>query len=178
MTKTRTVRSPQEILDERLAQLEKAKIRAAKSQAKENPQLSVLQEMLNTTNKDVSRIARFLPKFDYRLESNRLHRMFILAEQEYTIAEEKIVEERRNYFRQQLTHFATLFANGQPITDEMIKDSVTKAPGESTLDELKQDMQAAHKEWRDYIKANKVTPETTDAANTLENAAKGLEANA
>lgn len=171
----RYAKSPADRLAEAQAKVDRLRLNEAKKEVSTNPQLMALNSSLNNVRKDAARISRVMDNFDYRIESNRLHGIFIAAERDYTVAEKEFTASRLDYLNQQIATIAGKIANNETIQDSEISQIIANIPASpDSLQELKDKMDSAHDAWRKNVQANKKKSET--AANSLENAANELKA--
>ena len=158
-----TSKTPAQIAQELQARATAAAIRAAKSEAQDNPMMAQIQALIDSTNKSIAGFARKLSgknSFDNRVKSAELRLDWIRAEQALTIAENKLQKVSKDYLQHSMAGLAVKIADGEAVGPNEVNEIINNLPTDPNMAELAFRETETKNAWRDFVAANDGETET------------------
>lgn len=153
-----TSKSPRQIAEEAIAAAERAKVRAAKAEAAQNPRMAEIVNTIEGIDKALNGYSRKLKgpnSFENRLKSAELRTAWIRAEQALVTAQDALDRATKDYYQHSIAGLAVRISAGETITDaDMIEigNNVPQDPGILALATACNDAETA---WRSFVAQNK-----------------------
>jgi len=151
-------KSPSERRAELEAQLEAARIREARSLAKDNNAIQALQEVYDRVSKQIAAISRQMngpESFENRRRKFELRLAEIDAGETLAINEDHNLRMQRDYLRKEIDRLADEIANGYDFPDTVVEDILNGVPLGVNLNPYVADFQNAQDARKEFIAALK-----------------------
>jgi hypothetical protein len=162
-----TNKTPIEIAMELQAKADRAKARAAKEMASDNPQMEKLATVLASYNKEIAANSRKLEgpqSFDNRRKGIALRAAWIEAENAMVVAEDLLARERKQYLNDEMNLLAVRIAAGETVTDSEV-DAILNDVPHRDISELILACSNAEAAWRDHTAAVKAKGGKNETVN-------------
>lgn len=164
-----TKKTPAELIAELETRLLNTRLKAAKSVAADNPQVSKIQSVLDSYTKEITDYSRKLVgpnSFENRLRGIVFRQAWIEAEQAEIVASDRLARSCKDYLQHSLADMSMRVSNGETIGDEFVDTVLANVPTDSNLPALMQATTEAHTAWKTFTDANKAKVSTPTVENT------------